>query len=244
VTVFRKVALLSHPDNRCFSVRLRGRFSVPTCRIALRRAQRRSRLAVDHRRRRRGLDRREHGATLYQVGTARFLSRHTIRKGWLTDLLPAGLTARCFFCLPQWSEVPFGFELPVREHRAMAPSHGFAAASHRETALREARCGPPIAKCGAPPPCRPPAIGPRGAPHAVRPMARQRFEAQRGSVRPAAAVSARTFAPAAAPLGALGAGTPSGYPLSRLRLAREAHTSAYLDLEVAHSSGRRVRNAC
>ena len=29
-----------------------------------------------------------------------------------------------------------GFELPVREHRAMAPSHGFAAASHREAALR------------------------------------------------------------------------------------------------------------
>src|SRR5580700_5753140 len=30
-----------------------------------------------------------------------------------------------------------GFELPVREHRAMAPSHGFAAASHREAALCE-----------------------------------------------------------------------------------------------------------
>jgi len=44
-----------------------------------------------------GLDGREHGATLNQVGGARFLSRHTIRKGWLTDLLPAGLTARCFF---------------------------------------------------------------------------------------------------------------------------------------------------
>jgi hypothetical protein len=29
-------------------------------------------------------------------------------------------------------------ELPVREHRAMAPSHGFAAASHREAALRGA----------------------------------------------------------------------------------------------------------
>ena len=29
-----------------------------------------------------------------------------------------------------------GFELPVREHRAMAPSDGFAAASHREAALR------------------------------------------------------------------------------------------------------------
>src|SRR5215471_3907998 len=44
-----------------------------------------------------GLDGREHGATLNQVDGARFLSRHTIRKGWLTDLLPAGLTARCFF---------------------------------------------------------------------------------------------------------------------------------------------------
>ena len=42
----------------------------------------------------------------------------------------------------------------------MAPSHGFAAASHREAALR-----------GAPPP-----------------MARPRSEAQRGSVRPAAAM--------------------------------------------------------
>src|ERR1700757_1104671 len=31
-----------------------------------------------------------------------------------------------------------GFELPVREHRAMAPSLGFAAASHREAALRGA----------------------------------------------------------------------------------------------------------
>jgi len=29
-----------------------------------------------------------------------------------------------------------GFELPVREHRAMAPSHGFAAACHREARAR------------------------------------------------------------------------------------------------------------
>jgi hypothetical protein len=55
-----------------------------------------------------------------------------------------------------------GFELPVREHRAMAPSHGFAAASHREAAL-----------CGAP-----------------ASMARPRSEAQRGSARPAAMRSA------------------------------------------------------
>src|SRR5262249_18375803 len=43
------------------------------------------------------LDSAEHRAPLNQVGGARCLSRHTIRKGWLTDLLPAGLTARCFF---------------------------------------------------------------------------------------------------------------------------------------------------
>src|SRR5499427_4502013 len=48
-----KAPFLSYPDNRCFSVRLRDRFSVPTCRTAPRRAQRRSRLAVGHRRRRR-----------------------------------------------------------------------------------------------------------------------------------------------------------------------------------------------
>ena len=51
-----------------------------------------------------------------------------------------------------------GFELPVREHRAMAPNHGFAAASHREAVLR-------------------------GAPAS---LARPRSESQRGSVRPAA----------------------------------------------------------
>jgi hypothetical protein len=73
-----------------------------------------------------------------------------------------------------------GFELPVRERRAMVPSHGFGAASHREVALRGAPAShgetafrgaegsvrsaaamrSTIAKCGAPPPCRPPAIGP------------------------------------------------------------------------------------
>src|SRR5215472_11822944 len=75
-----------------------GRFSVPTCRTAARRAQK----AVKAGRRpppqaaQCGLDGREHGATLNQVGSARFLSRHTIRKGWLTDLLPAGLRALLF----------------------------------------------------------------------------------------------------------------------------------------------------
>jgi hypothetical protein len=75
----------------------------------------------------------------------------------------------------------------------MAPSHGFAADSHREAALRgapashgetafrgaagfrEARrrhAGPPIAKCGAPPPCKPPGIGPRGAPPCGPPIAK------------------------------------------------------------------------
>ena len=53
-----------------------------------------------------------------------------------------------------------GFELPVREHRAMAPSHEFAAASHGEAVLR-------------------------GAPAS---QARPRSEAQRGSVRRAAAM--------------------------------------------------------
>ena len=36
-----------------------------------------------------GLDGREHGVTLNQVGSAQFLSLHTTRSGWLTDLLPA-----------------------------------------------------------------------------------------------------------------------------------------------------------
>ena len=54
-----------------------------------------------------------------------------------------------------------GFELPGREHRAMAPSHAFAAASHP---LKRRSAG------------RPPL------------MARPRSEAQRGSVRPAAAM--------------------------------------------------------
>jgi hypothetical protein len=58
----------------------------------------------------------------------------------------------------RWREMDSNF--PVREHRAMAPTHGFAATSHREAALR-----------GAPPP-----------------MARPRSEAQRRSVRPAAAM--------------------------------------------------------
>src|SRR5215467_9308990 len=58
-----------------------GRFSVPTCRTAPRRAQE----AVKAGRRpppqaaQCGLDGREHGATLNQVGSARFLSRHTLR---------------------------------------------------------------------------------------------------------------------------------------------------------------------
>src|SRR6516164_2619425 len=59
---------------------------------------------------------------------------------------PAHPAATAGFSIPQ-GEIPRetdcllegdGFELPVREHRAMAPSHGFAAASHREAALRGA----------------------------------------------------------------------------------------------------------
>src|SRR5499427_3110254 len=82
-----------------------------------------------------------------------------------------------------------GFELPVREHRAMAPSHGFAAASHREAALRGApashgetafrgaagfreapRRHAVHPSRNAVPPCRPPAIGPRGAPPCGPPL--------------------------------------------------------------------------
>src|SRR5215471_9660874 len=61
--------------------------------------RRRSRLAVGHRRKAAqcGLDGREHGATLNRVGSARFVSRHTIRKGWLTDLLPAGFPPAALF---------------------------------------------------------------------------------------------------------------------------------------------------
>src|SRR6516225_10113672 len=44
-----------------------------------------------------GLDGREHGVTLNQVGSARFLSRHPIRKGWLTDLPPARLPPAALF---------------------------------------------------------------------------------------------------------------------------------------------------
>src|SRR6516225_10782271 len=44
-----------------------------------------------------GLDGREHGVTLNQVGSARFLSRHPIRKAWLTDLPPARLPPAALF---------------------------------------------------------------------------------------------------------------------------------------------------
>src|SRR6516162_3483684 len=94
-----KTHFLSYPDNRCFSVRLRGRFSVPTCRTAPRRAQK----AVKAGRRpppqaaQCGLDGREHGATVYQVGSARFLRRHTVRKGWLTDCCLRGLPPAALF---------------------------------------------------------------------------------------------------------------------------------------------------
>src|SRR6516165_2887320 len=49
-----------------------------------------------------GLDGREHGATLNQVGTAQLLSLHTTRKGSLTDLLSVGLPPAAPFCLPEW----------------------------------------------------------------------------------------------------------------------------------------------
>ena len=115
-----KTHFLSYPDNRCFSVRLRGRFSVPTCRTAPRRAQR----AVKAGRRpppqaaQCGLDGREHGVTLNQVGSARFLSRHPIRKGWLTDLPPARLPPAALFACQNGRKShhptePFGFARPT-----------------------------------------------------------------------------------------------------------------------------------
>src|SRR5215467_3142742 len=69
-----------------------GRFSVPTCRTAPRRAQK----AVKAGRRpppqaaQCGLDGREHGATLNQVGTAQFLSLHTPERGSSLTCSPRG----------------------------------------------------------------------------------------------------------------------------------------------------------
>src|SRR5215472_4135627 len=48
-----------------------------------------------------------------------FIQKRRLRNRWFADSLLEG----------------DGFELPIREHRAMAPSHGFAAASHCEAAL-------------------------------------------------------------------------------------------------------------
>ena len=69
-----KAALLLGQDDSCFSVRPAGRFSVPTCAPTLRRAQRRSRLAGGHRRRRRN-------AVLTDASTA----RTSIRSGSATN---------------------------------------------------------------------------------------------------------------------------------------------------------------
>jgi len=46
-----------------------------------------------------GLDGREHGAKLNQVGTAQFLSLHTTRKGVAYRPTVRGVTARCSFLL-------------------------------------------------------------------------------------------------------------------------------------------------
>ena len=48
-----------------------------------------------------GLDGREHGASLNQVGSALILSQHTTRKGAHRPDT-CGVTARCSFCLPEW----------------------------------------------------------------------------------------------------------------------------------------------
>src|SRR5215467_4932047 len=95
-----KRPFLSHPDNRCFSVRLRGRFSVPTCRTAPRRAQKAvkaGRRPPPQRRRNAVLTAASTARPINQVGSARFVSRLTIRKGWLTDLLPAGFPPAALF---------------------------------------------------------------------------------------------------------------------------------------------------
>jgi hypothetical protein len=118
-----------------------------------------------------------------------------------------------------------GFELPVREHRAMAPSHGFAATSHREAALRGApashgetafrgAAGFREARRHAVHPsrnvvlrrrARPPAIGPRGAPPCgphceIRPGENVTWQYLSHGGRPAPAVrAAATVRPAAAP---------------------------------------------
>src|SRR6516162_80646 len=65
-----------------------------------------------------GLDGREHGVTLNQVGSARFLSRHPIRKGWLTDLPPARLPPAALFACQNGRKShhptePFGFARPT-----------------------------------------------------------------------------------------------------------------------------------
>jgi hypothetical protein len=125
-----------------------------------------------------------------------------------------------------WPEVEFavdsplegdGFELPVREHRAMAPSHGFAAASHREAVLR-----------GRPPP-----------------MARPRSEAQRGSVRPAAAMrsthremrcSAAVPLPTAKSLPLAPAGTASNFAWSGKKTATLYRVTVPADPVLVHGN--------
>ena len=93
-------------DNRCFSVRPQGRFSVPTCRTTLRRAQRRSRLAGGHRRSRRNavLTAASTARTSIRSAAHRSSSGQPRRSGGLSplNLLPAGLPPRYLFPLPEW----------------------------------------------------------------------------------------------------------------------------------------------
>jgi hypothetical protein len=65
----------------CFLVRPTGPFLRPGLRTPVRRAQRRSRLAEGHRRRRLGLDRREHGAKLAWAGIVLSGSDREPRRG-------------------------------------------------------------------------------------------------------------------------------------------------------------------
>ena len=65
-----------------------------------------------------GLDGREHGASLNQVGSAEILSLHTTRKGELADLIPAGLPPAALFACQNGRKShhptePFGFARPT-----------------------------------------------------------------------------------------------------------------------------------
>src|SRR5262252_5810762 len=87
-----------------------------------------------------GLDGREHGVTLNQVGSARFLSRHPIRKGWPTDLplarmVGSPITHCCRFAHDKgWTAVVKGFRMPASHCARGCMEAGVRKASKEETA--------------------------------------------------------------------------------------------------------------